>query len=143
MDKRGKTDKFWDEYNRELKDGYFRLIEDRKSLKPEFIVEYPEALAKKLANNSSNKLSQIWKFYDHVLRIQDSIKKGDSLKFCEAELYELLPAVNYAVNRKTVTWDFKNFIKFNIQCIDDDDDLKAFMKHFQSLIAYLPRQNQK
>lgn len=56
-------DKFWNEYQEELKDGYFRLIDGRKSLKPKFIVEYPEELAKKLTNGSCNKLSQIWKFF--------------------------------------------------------------------------------
>lgn len=136
-------DQFWDEYCEDLKDGYFRLVDDRKSLKPKFIVEYPRELARKLANGSSNKLSQIWKFYDHVLRIQDSVKKGNSLEFCKAELYELLPAVNYAMERRTVTSDFQKFINSNVKCIYEDEDLKAFIKHFQSLIAYLPRQNQK
>lgn len=136
-------DKFWNEYQEELKDGYFRLVDDRKSLKPKFIVEYPEELAKKLTSNSCNKLSQIWKFYDHVLQIQDNIKKGVSLEFYKAELCRLLPAVNYAMERKTVTRDFKQFIDYNVQYIDDGEDLEAFAKHFQSLIAYLPRQNQK
>jgi CRISPR type III-A/MTUBE-associated protein Csm2 len=136
-------DKFWEEYSEDLMDGYFRLVDNKKSLKSKYIVEYPEELARKLASGSSNKLSQIWKFYDHVLRIQDNIKKGDSLEFHKSELCELLPAVNYAKQRKTVTWEFERFIKSNVQCIYDEEDLKAFMKHFQSLIAYLPRQNQK
>lgn len=137
-------DSFWDEYRNELNDGYFKRINNKKSLKPEFIVEYPRKIARQLRNQEKNKLSQLWKFYDYVMRIEDRLRQsGDSLQMSKAELYELRPAVNYAKERGVVTQEFKNFIDLNVQCIKDNEDLSAFKKHFQSLIAYLPRDNQR
>ena len=54
-----------------------------------------------------------------------------------------MPAANYALERKNVTVEFKQFIDFNVSRIKDKDDLAAFIKHFQSVIAYLPKENQK
>lgn len=137
-------DKFWANYKKDLQDGYFRLVGDKKSLKPEFIVEYPEEIARRLKNYRKNKLSQLWKFYDHTMRVEEKLRRnGDSLEIFEAELCELQPAVNYAKGRDTVTQEFQDFINFNVKCINDIDDLRAFIKHFQSVIAYLPRQNQR
>ena len=137
-------DKFWENYKKDLQDGYFRLVGNKKSLKPEFIVEYPEEIARRLKNYRKNKLSQLWKFYDHTMRVEDKLRRnGDSLEIFEAELRELQPAVNYAKGRDTVTQEFQDFINFNVKRINDIDDLRAFIKHFQSVIAYLPRQNQR
>ena len=58
-------------------------------------------------------------------------------------MYALRPAVNYAKERDTVSQEFKDFVDFNVQFIKDSEDLTAFVKNFQSVIAYLPRQNQK
>lgn len=136
-------DEFWNGYKKDLNNGYFRLIDDKKSLKPEFVVEYPEEIAEKLTDKNKNKLSQIWKFYDHARHVQDNIQRGDiPFDVLRADLCELLPAVNYAKVRGTVTGEFKNFIDFNVQHISDIEDLGAFIKHFQSVIAYLPRENQ-
>lgn len=136
-------DKFWNGYKNDLKEGYFKLVDRKQSLKPEFIVEYPERIAQKLTDRNKNKLSQIWKFYDHARQIQDNLqRRGVPLDVLRADLCELLPAVNYAKVRGTVTDEFKGFIDLNVQRIRDIKDLGAFIKHFQSVIAYLPRQNQ-
>lgn len=132
------------EYLDDLRKGYFEFINNKKCLKPKFIVEYPESIANNLWDKKKNKLSQIWKFYDHARRIQDSLKqKDESLDILRAELNELKPAVVYACTRDTVTEVFKKFITENVSQIKDRDDLDAFIKHFQALIAYLPRDNQK
>ena len=137
-------DEFWEKYQKDLQDGYFKLVGNKKSLKPEFIVEYPEEIARRLKNYRKNKLSQLWKFYDHTMRVEDRLRRnGDPLEILVAELRELQPAVNYAKGRETVTQEFQNFIDFNVKCINDNEDLRAFIKHFQSVIAYLPRQNQR
>lgn len=133
-------DKFWDGYKKDLNNGYFRKIGSERSLKPKFIVEYPEKIAQKLKDRSRNKLSQIWKFYNHARQVQDNLqRRGVPLDVMRADLCELLPAVNYAKVRGTVTDEFKDFIDFNVRCINDIEDLGAFIKHFQSIIAYLPK----
>lgn len=134
----------WAIYLKDLKDGYYRSVNETDCLKSEFIVEYPSMIARKLGDRRRNKLSQLWKFYDHARRIQDSInQKDETLDILKAELNELKPAVNYACNRDTVTLVFKDFIDKNVTRIDDKKDLNAFIKHFQAVIAYLPRENQK
>lgn len=61
----------------------------------------------------------------------------------KATLYELMPAAAYALERATITDDFREFIDLNVSNIKDKEDLDAFVKHFQSLIAYLPRENSR
>ena len=133
-----------EEYLKDLKSGYYKIVDEKKCLKPKFIVEYPSFIAKSLGDRRKNKLSQLWKFFDHARRIQDSLnQKNQPLDVLEAELRELRPAVAYAYSRDTVTWEFKKFIDANVSQVKDRDDLNAFIKHFQAVIAYLPRENQK
>jgi len=135
---------FWQKYQKDLEDGYLKVVEGKKCLKSEFIAEYPQEIAKYLADWNKNKLSQLWKFYDHARRVQDSLRQNNSVwDWGYASLCELQPAVNYAKERNTVTQEFRDFIDYNVKCISNNDDLGAFIKHFQSVIAYLPRQNQK
>ena len=54
-----------------------------------------------------------------------------------------MPAAAYALERATITDDFREFIDLNVSNIKDKEDLDAFVKHFQSLIAYLPRENSR
>lgn len=147
-------DDFWKRYEKELKDGYFKKVDGKICLKEEFIVEYPIKIVETLRydwkdkstsnNKDKNKLSQLWKFYDHARRIQNCLSlNGESLDVLRAELCQLMPAANCALERKTVTIEFKQFIDLNVSHIKDKDDLVAFIKHFQSVIAYLPKENQK
>lgn len=137
-------DDFWDRYKKDLEDGYFKFVNGKKCLKSEFIVEYPKKISKQLEHSKKNKLSQLWKFYDHARRILDSLQQNnDPIEVLKAQLYELQPAVFYAEGRNTVSDKFVNFIDLNTTHIKDNDDLGAFIQHFQSVIAYLPRQNQR
>ena len=76
---------FFTVYEKALKEGYFKWVDGRKCLKEEFIVKYPKRIANELAYDKKdkqpfkdkNKLSQIWKFYDHARWIQDSLRLRD------------------------------------------------------------------
>ena len=137
-------DKFPKGYLEDLEEGYYKIVDGEDCLKHEFIVEYPKRIAGLLEDSNKNKLSQIWKFYDYARRIEDSLKqKRKPFEVVEAELNMLKPAAAYAANRDTVTYLFKAFIEKNVSQIKDMKDLEAFIKHFQALIAYLPRKNQK
>lgn len=141
-------DDFWNEYEKDLKKGYYKEIDGKRCLKEEFIVKYPQEIVKRLRynwnNKNNNKLSQLWKFYDFIRRIQNSLYLNDeSLDILKADLYQLMPAANYAFERETISEDFKKFIDLNVTCVKSREDLDAFIKHFQSLIAYLPKENQK
>ena len=144
----------WDEYKKDLEKGYYKSVNGKDCLKEEFIVKYPEKIAdelqyenkdgRKYKNNTKNKLSQIRKFYDHARWIQDSLRLSEEpLDVLKATLSQLRPYALYALKRETITEEFQKFIDLNVSKINDKKDLDAFIKHFQSLIAYLPKENLK
>ena len=104
-----------EEYLVDLKDGYYKIVDGNECLKPEFIVKYPRKIAEGLKDRNKNKLSQIWKFYEHARRIQDNLEhRGMSFAVSEAELDMMQPIVESALNRGMVTLIFKDFIDENI-----------------------------
>ena len=132
-----------------LSGGYFKSVGDERVLKPEYIVKYSKEIADKLnswqewdkANSPQNKRSQIRKFYEYVLGIQGLLqRKNNNFAVIEAELNRLIPFVNYAQSRSTVSELFKKFIEENIKAVHGTEDLNAFVKHFESIVAYLPKE---
>ncbi len=132
-----------------LSGGYFETAEGESVLKPEYIVEYSKEIARKLAskdewekpNTPQNKRSQVRKFYEYVLRIQGLLQlKNNHFGTVEAELKRLIPYAEYAMSRGTVSELFQNFINDNIMALHNVDDLNAFVKHFESIVAYLPKE---
>ncbi len=134
-----------------LSGGYYEIVGGEKILRSEYIVEYPREIAKKLSSceewdsrrSAQNKRSQIRKFYEYVLSVQGLLRrKNNNFQVVEAELRCLLPFVYYARNRSTSTVSelFRNFIEENIRAVHNPEDLKAFAKHFESIVAYLPKE---
>lgn len=132
-----------------LSGGYFEVAGGEKSLKPEYIVKYSEEIAKRLdnpeewdrPNSPQNKRSQIRKFYEYVLRIQGLLRrKNVKFELVAAELNRLVPFAHYARSRSTVSELFKSFIEENLRAIHGTEDLDAFVKHFESIVAYLPKE---
>ena len=54
-----------------------------------------------------------------------------------ADVAELVPKANYALGRGVVTSLFKNFMSINVSHISDAKDYRAFIKHFEAVIAYI------
>ena len=125
-----------------LSGGYFKIADGEKVLRPEYIVKYPKKIAVGLSGISSkNKRSQVRKYYQYILRIQGLLRrKNNNFPSVEAELDRLLPFVKYAESRGTVSPLFRNFIEKNIMIINNGEDLNAFVKHFEAVVAYLPRE---
>lgn len=132
-----------------LSGGYFETAGDEKVLKPEYIVKYSREIAGKLdspeewdkPNSPQNKRSQIRKFYEYVLGIQGLLRrKNNNFEIVEAELNRLVPFVNYARSRGTVSELFRLFIEENLKAVHGAEDLNAFAKHFESIVAYLPKE---
>ncbi|MCD7882600.1 MAG: type III-A CRISPR-associated protein Csm2 [Lachnospiraceae bacterium] len=126
---------------------YYDVVQGEKVLKKDYIVKYPEEIARALSdreeskNNKRNKRSQIRKFYDYTLRINDLlVRKAGNFALVEGELNRLIPFVKYAGSRDTVSDLFVSFIVKNISMIKNADDMRAFVKHFEALVAYLPKE---
>lgn len=119
-----------------LDGGYYTKKNDEWVLKKEYIVKFPKEIADALSlDKNKNKRSQIRKFYEYTLRVQDLLRrKNGEFAIVEAELDRLIPHVKYASNRSTptVTSLFVEFIEQNIEQIKNEKDLIAFVKHFEA-----------
>lgn len=125
-----------------LEGGYFK-DENKKTLKSEYIIEYPKHIVEnfKKYEKDKNKSSQLRKYYDFVVRIKDT------LKYNIKTFDEVYPEINkldyyssYAESRGKVSNHFVNFIKKNLQNINTKEDFFAFATHFEAIIAYLPKE---
>lgn len=123
-----------------LKGGYFK-DSSKKTLRCEYVVEYPKHIVENLKFKDKNKSSQLRKFYDYVIRIKDTIKY-DTKTFDEVitEINKLDYYASYAETRGKVTKYFVDFIKENLKNINGKEDFLAFSTHFEAVIAYLPKE---
>lgn len=127
-----------------LEDGYYRQLDGEPVLRKAYIVGFPRELAKMLSSGSRNinKRSQIRKFYEYALRMQKSLQQNNgNFGKVEAELGRLAPHAAYAKSRRVVSDFFEEFIQRNLEAIHSAEDLNAFCKHFEAIIAYLPKDN--
>lgn len=122
-----------------LQGGYYK-DEKKHILKKEYIVDYSKEIAEMLESDGgrdANRRSQIRKFYEYVLRVERKLGlSGNDYAAVEADLLELLPHVTYAASRRVVSNIFIKFIEKNVTAVHDDKDLKAFVKHFEAVIAF-------
>lgn len=128
-----------DDYLRDLEGGYYSDSQKLK-LKKEYIVKYPKDIANKLeeqGRNDANKRSQIRKFYEYLLRVENkmNLPKND-FSSIEADFMGLVPHVTYARQRSVITDIFVQFIEKNAAAVHDEKDLRAFVKHFEAVIAF-------
>jgi CRISPR-associated protein Csm2 len=87
-----------------------------------------------------NKISQIRKFYDEVLKFSEYLRSGDDYKTILPYIKMLNAKAAYAEGRKLVTEEFKIFIKQSLEFLTDDDPqaytifasfLEAFMGFYK------------
>lgn len=106
-----------------------------------------EALAKEICkaglNNrgdklEKNKISQIRKFYDEVLRFSDFLKSGEDYKSILPYIKMLHAKVTYAEGRKLVTTEFKSFIKQSLDQLTENNPqaFEVFLNFFEAFMGY-------
>ena len=125
-----------------LQNGYFTDADKEKRNK-DYIVAYAEQIAKGLeveGRGVKNNRTQIRKYYDYGLRIGDKLQvKNNDFSYIEADVAQLVSTVVYAKSRGVVTDIFEKFLKKNVNSIEDAKDYRAFMKHFEAVIAYMKK----
>lgn len=131
--------------NAELPDGYlakgYYKDSDKKILYPEYIITYPKEIVRELKDNTKNKSSQLRRYYEYTVRIKDRLRQTNAtFQEMESEIGRLIPFAEYALNRNKVTFYFKKFIEKNVNSIRDEKDFMAFAKHFEAIIANLPKE---
>lgn len=124
-----------------LKDGYFQPAAEgeRPALRREFIIGYPEKIARALEDREKNKSTQLRKFYDYCIRIRDMLDRGQSFREVESDFCRLLAFVKYAETRGKVSALFVEFIQKNMDMIHSKEEFYAFVKHFEAVIAYIKK----
>lgn len=131
-----------------LDGGYYKEVDGEKVLQKEYIVKYPKEIVNLLMVRDEkgrlkadiNKRSQIRKFYEFALSVQSLLqRKGNNFEAVEAELNRLIAFANYAKSRGTVSDLFVEFIQKNVSSIESSSDMTAFIKHFEAIVAYLPK----
>lgn len=131
-----------------LEGGYYKEVNGEKVLQKEYIVKYPQEIVELLTvrdergrvKSDINKRSQIRKFYEYALAVQGLLQRKDNnFEVVEAELNRLIPFADYAKSRGTVSDLFVEFINKNVTNIHSTSDLTAFTKHFEAIVAYLPK----
>lgn len=127
--------------DRYLEDGYFKPIAEggRPALRREFIIEYPEKIAKALDDREKNKSTQLRKFYDYCIRIRDMLDRGQSFGEVESDFCRLAAFAKYAESRSKVSGLFVDFIQKNVETVQSKEDFYAFLKHFEAVIAYIKK----
>jgi CRISPR-associated protein Csm2 len=116
---------------------------ENKKINPVLFSDTAEALAKELAddcrNNKKrlNKISQIRKFYDEVIRL-NMASKGKN-----ADWDSILPMINmiiaktaYAKGRNLISNNFLLFIKSSIKQIKTPEDLTVFANFFEAFYGF-------
>lgn len=124
-----------------LSNGYFEPGQtgEKPSLRREYIVGYPEEIARSLEDRDLNKSAQLRKFYDYAIRVRDMLGRGISFREAESDFCRLLVFADYAKSRNRVSQLFVDFIKCNVDAVRNEQDFYAFLKHFEAVIAHLKK----
>jgi len=125
-----------EEYLAKLSTGYFN---SSGYLKNEFIIEYPQKLAKSFTQDKDiNKTSQVRKFYDQCKLIEGKFRLTNNFDRTISELLQLLPLANKSKTKKHISESFYLFFEKNIyEAVKSESNFKlGFIPHYQSLIGY-------
>lgn len=115
---------------------------DREKRLPNSAIFWHEAemLSETLAQQGqANKRTQIRKFYDEVLRLDQDAKRlpDDQWPHILARLNLLVPKAVYAWGRNNlVSEDFVKFIKESVQQIQTKEDLAIFANFFEAFMGF-------
>lgn len=124
------------EYEEEILEGYFN---DKDCLKETLIIKYPKLLAEQLSRDTKiNKPTQIRKYYDYCKNLEGILKIKNDFNCILADLYQLVPLTNNALNKGNISTSFKDFLELNInQAVKSERNfIEGFLPHFQSVIGY-------
>ena len=108
-------------------------------IKEELVTTEAEKIARDLVGDKPRdpnlKSSQLRKFYMEVKSLEDRIK-AEKFEKVKPLVKMLKVKVNYQKGRKLVPNEFVDFITKCVDNINDEDDFKAFVTHFEAVVGY-------
>jgi len=114
---------------------------DRR-LDPTLFSQEAEDMAKDLAgenklNTKLNKRTQIRKFYDEVLRLDDLAQaKEDLWDVVVPQVHMLVAKTAYAQGRELVSEKFLKFMKETVAQVKSREDLRVFANFFEAFMGF-------
>lgn len=106
-------------------------------MNPTIFSEKAGELSKTLAGQKGNKRTQIRKFYDEVLRLDQDAKRPETKwENIKARLHLLIPKAVYAQGRELVSREFVNFIMTSVNQIETKEDLAVFATLFEAFMGF-------
>ena len=121
--------------------GYYEDPE-KLVLKKEYILSFAKDIKNTLeaeGGANRNKRSQIRKFYDYCIRIRDKLDTRGDFSYVAAEFANLDPMASIQKSRNVVSESFYSFISSNVEAVKDERDFRAFVMHFQAIVAYMKK----
>lgn len=120
--------------------------EKAKEVDPRLYSSQAEELAKELAaqHNQSrgkrNKRTQIRKFYDEVVRLDQEAKQevegSDWDKIILPRVHMMVAKAAYAKGRDLVSDEFLRFVRDSVNQVRHPDDLRVFAGFFEALMGF-------
>ncbi|MGQ9689191.1 MAG: type III-A CRISPR-associated protein Csm2 [Desulfobaccales bacterium] len=107
-------------------------------LNPTIFSKEAKELSKTLAGHKGNKRTQLRKFYDEVLRLEQDAKNTPEDKWPNilARLHLLIPKAAYAQGRDLVSPEFVKFIQNAVNEIKAPQDLAVFANFFEAFMGF-------
>jgi CRISPR type III-A-associated protein Csm2 len=125
-----------------LNTGYF---DESGNYRREIYIDWAKAIASKLKQDKMTSAS-IRRFYGRVRALSTMFRDEETFQRNKHELQKLIPLVYYSLQRDqaNVPESFKDFLEVNVRLAEQSlKDFKAFVDHFQSVVAFFPKEDQK
>lgn len=118
-----------------LEGGYFTPT---GALRPELLTRWAEHIAQGMASATADSTApHLRAFYNHVKRAVAARKYGKQpIELVLNEIQKLKPFVLERAARRRVPDLFRQFLEANVDRVNDERTLLAFLQHFQAVMAY-------
>lgn len=117
-----------------------------KKLDPTLFSTLAEEFARQInqeSSRSTNKGTQLRKFFDEILRLNTLAQARDSdWNLILPQVHMLIAKVAYARGRKLVSQSFVDHVREGIAQVENPEDLKVFCNHMEAFMGFYKMYNQ-
>lgn len=117
-----------------IKDYYGGYFSPTKNLKAEYLDQWADKLGTLFGREKLNK-HQLRAFFNEVKRMQ-TLYGGSYGEPLRNRLLTLKAQAHLRQERRTIPKAFQEFIDANVQKVKDTESFKAFVQHFEAVLAY-------
>lgn len=124
-----------------LKDGYFKCIDGKNYIREEVFIRWAEDTSASLRRAKMTSAA-IRRFFTKLRAIEYKYKMSHDFERAREGIYAFSRDARYAETRKVTPPLFTQFIEANTaEAKKDAEHFRAFIEHFQSVIAYFKENN--